>query len=77
MENPVQKTANLVLFATLYIDPANVDEFLRHLRPAYEAVCVEPELQFFEVTVSQDEPGKIRFVEGWNATKKWFMEVSP
>ncbi|KAF2792044.1 hypothetical protein K505DRAFT_190547, partial [Melanomma pulvis-pyrius CBS 109.77] len=63
------------LHVRITIAPENVDKFLEALKPAYEGVIAEPENTFFEVFQSPEEPGVLKFVENWNATKEWFMGV--
>jgi len=53
------------LQVTVHIDPKNVDEFFHHFKPLYDAVVAEPELRFFEVYQSQEDPGTISWVEHW------------
>lgn len=65
----------LSLHVKLTIAPENVQKFLEALKPAYDAVCAEPECTFFEVYQLQDQPGTLKFVENWNADVKWMTEV--
>lgn len=64
------------LHVTYYIEPSKVDDFLAALKPAYDGVIAEPECIFFEVYQSPDNPGVFKFVENWNCTTEWFMNVS-
>jgi len=48
---------------------------LAALKPAYEGVIGEPENTFFEVFQNPANPGEFRFVEHWNASVEWFMNV--
>jgi hypothetical protein len=48
---------------------------LAALKPAYEAVIAEPENTFFEVFQNPANAGEFRFVEHWNASVEWFMNV--
>lgn len=64
------------LHVKFHIDPAKVDAFFEALKPAYDAVCAEPECIFFEVYQSMEEPGVIKFVENWNCSIEWMMNVS-
>lgn len=61
---------------TFHIDPSNVPAFFAALKPAYDAVTAEPECVFFEVYRSAETPGKIKFVENWDATLDWLKDVS-
>ncbi|KAF2662622.1 hypothetical protein K491DRAFT_184829 [Lophiostoma macrostomum CBS 122681] len=70
-----EETRLYSLHVKLYIDPAKVDEFLDALQPAYDAVIAEPECKFFEVYTLPEEPGVFKFVEHWQATKQWLMDV--
>jgi len=53
------------LQVTIRIAPENVETFFKHFKPLYEAVVAEPELRFFEVYQSQEDPGTISWVEHW------------
>lgn len=57
--------AGFSLHVNVYIDPSNVDKFLEHFKPVYEAVIAEPECRFFEVYQSLEDPGKLSWVENW------------
>ncbi|KAJ5912435.1 hypothetical protein N7504_001318 [Penicillium tannophilum] len=46
------------LHIKIYIDPSNVEKFLEHFKPVYDAVIKEQECRFFEM----------------NTTTQWFME---
>ena len=74
-QTPSQEFHGLSLHVTVTVAPENVDKFLDHLRPAYEAVAAEPECTFFEVYISSDQPGVLRWVEGWSKDRKWLLEV--
>ncbi|KAL1612776.1 hypothetical protein SLS60_001005 [Paraconiothyrium brasiliense] len=63
------------LHVTFHIDPSKISAFFTALKPAYDAVTAEPECVFFEVYQSPDTPGKIKFVENWNASVEWLMNV--
>jgi hypothetical protein len=62
---------------TVTIDPRNEEAFLAALKPAFEAASAESENTFIEVFRNSDRPGQYRFVENWNASKEWLIEVSP
>jgi hypothetical protein len=63
------------LHVTFHIDPSNVPAFLKALKPAYDAVIAEPECVFFEVYQSPTTPGQIKFIENWDASVEWLMNV--
>lgn len=69
-------TESFSLHVRITIAPENVPAFLEALKPAYDAVIAEPNCTSFEVYQSPEEPGVIKFVEHWNATKEWMMTVS-
>lgn len=76
---------------TVHIDPTNVDKFFEHMRPVYDAVVAEPELLFFEIYQSPENPGELHWVENWSEqcenlsvfeidfdrskSAEWFMKV--
>jgi quinol monooxygenase YgiN len=64
------------LHVKITVAPENAQKFLDALKPAYDAVTAEPECIFFEVYQSEEEPGVFKFVENWNASKDWMMNVS-
>ena len=63
------------IHVTVTIDPRNEEAFLQALKPAFDAVCTEPGNTFFEVYKNSDKPGQFKFVENWNASKEWLIEV--
>jgi quinol monooxygenase YgiN len=63
------------LHVSITVAPENVQKFLEALKPAYDAVCAEPNNTFFEVYQKPDQPGTFKFVENWNADTQWMMEV--
>jgi hypothetical protein len=65
----------LSLHVTVTVAPENVEKFLEIMRPAYDMVITEPECTFFEVFVSDEEPGVLRWVEGWTKDWQWIQEV--
>ncbi|KAH7376576.1 hypothetical protein B0T11DRAFT_324460 [Plectosphaerella cucumerina] len=65
----------LSLHVTIYIDPANKTAFFEAFKPVFDLVVAEPELIFFEVYQSPDEPGKLSWVENWNASREWLLET--
>ncbi|KAF4629857.1 hypothetical protein G7Y89_g8293 [Cudoniella acicularis] len=65
----------LSLHVTVTVAPENVQQFLAHLQPAFEVVAAEPECTFFEVYTSSDQPGVIRWVEGWSKDRQWLLQV--
>jgi quinol monooxygenase YgiN len=68
------KTSQTTLLVTIRIDPDNIEEFLRALRPCWEACSQEPECIYFEIFHSEAEPGLFRFVEIWTKDEEWFRE---
>lgn len=60
---------------TFHIDPQQLDAFFEALKPAYDAVTAEPECAFFEIYRDPNVPGKIKFVENWNASLEWLTTV--
>ncbi|KAJ4292673.1 hypothetical protein N0V90_009336 [Kalmusia sp. IMI 367209] len=65
----------LSLHVTFHIDPAKVPAFLEALKPAYDVVTAEPECIFFEVFQMPDKPGVFKFVEDWNASMEWLVNL--
>ncbi|KAK0647984.1 hypothetical protein B0T16DRAFT_325623 [Cercophora newfieldiana] len=63
------------LQVTVHIDPKNVEEFFTHFKPLYDRVVAEPELRFFEVYQSPEDPGTISWVEHWDCTIEWLNDV--
>ena len=68
-------THGISLQINIQIDPKDVDAFLRHFKPLYDIVVAEPELRFFEVYQSREDPGKLSWVEHWDCTVEWLQEV--
>ncbi|KAK5446566.1 hypothetical protein LTS15_009498 [Exophiala xenobiotica] len=71
------KTAQMTLHVTIRIDPANIEPFLKALRPCWTACCQEPECIFFDVYHDPSEPGTFRFVETWTKDEDWFPITKP
>lgn len=63
------------LHVTVHIKPEDLDSFYEAMKPVFEAVCNEPELLYFEMFQDPDEPGKLSWVENWNASVEWLMKV--
>lgn len=61
-------SAGLSLHVTVYVDPSNVEKFLEHFKPAFEAVIAEPKCTFFDVYQDPEEPGALSWVENWYRT---------
>ncbi|KAH8897470.1 hypothetical protein GQ53DRAFT_818738 [Thozetella sp. PMI_491] len=59
---------------TLYLGP-NVQQYLDILKPTWEKLTAEPELLFFEIYESLEEPGTLYIVEDWAGSKEWLTEV--
>lgn len=53
------------LHVTVWIDPANVDKYMKHFKPVYDIVISQPECQYFEVYQSFEDPGQLSWVENW------------
>ncbi|KAF2189254.1 hypothetical protein K469DRAFT_683683 [Zopfia rhizophila CBS 207.26] len=66
---------SLSLHVKITMAPENAKAFLEALNPVYDAVVAEPENTFFEVYQSAEEPGVFKFVENWNATREWMVNV--
>ena len=65
----------LTLEVTIHLLPSNVETFLTHFRPAFEAVVAEPECTFFELFTDPENPGTLHWVESWTKSKEWLFEV--
>ena len=63
------------LHVTVYIAEDKVDDFFAAMRPCFEAVSAEPELLYFELFQDPASPGKISWVENWDASPQWLMDV--
>jgi quinol monooxygenase YgiN len=68
------KTTQMTLHVTIRIDPANIEPFLKALRPCWTACLQEPECIFFDVYHDPSEPGTFRFVETWTKDEDWFRK---
>ena len=63
------------LHVTVYIKPSDVNAFVAEFKAIYDIVAAEPECTYFEVFQSPDEPGVFHWVENWNQTTEWLMQV--
>lgn len=50
---------------TVFIDPEKVDEFFKMFDAMLPKLKARPELLFFAVFTSPEEPGKITWIEQW------------
>ena len=64
-----------ILQVKITIDPKDVDFFLSHFRPAYDAVLAEPECAYFLFGQDIQTPGVFRWTEGWTKDVSWLMNV--
>ncbi|KAI1343454.1 hypothetical protein F5Y15DRAFT_412242 [Xylariaceae sp. FL0016] len=62
----------LTLFVTFYVQPSEIEAWKAAHRPVWAACAAEPECLFFDVFEDPSQPGKLRLVEVWNATREWF-----
>jgi hypothetical protein len=63
------------IHVSITVAPENVEKFLDALKPVYDAVVAEPNCTLFQVFHKAEEPGVFRFVENWNATVDWLVNV--
>ena len=66
---------HLCLFANITVSPEKVSDFLKELRPVWQACAKEPECLFFDVFMDPARPGRFRFVEVWTEGREWFETV--
>jgi quinol monooxygenase YgiN len=71
---PPQPKPRLFLHISFHISPADIPAFLDALRPCWQAFVNEPECLYFDVTQDPQNPGHLRFVEGWDASREWFLK---
>ncbi|KAM0718817.1 hypothetical protein Q7P37_005889 [Cladosporium fusiforme] len=78
-----------ILNVRMTIHPSSLPAFLAGMKPAYDAVLLEPECVFFNLGVCEDvdllgtgdkddkkdETCTVSFSEGWNCTLDWFQNV--
>ncbi|KAK4186127.1 hypothetical protein QBC35DRAFT_502123 [Podospora australis] len=63
------------LHATIQIAPQNVTRFIEYAKDIVATVIQEPLCHFFELYLSAEEPGVISWVENWDATLEWLVDV--
>ena len=63
------------LHVTIVVAPENSAEFLKLLKPCFDAVTAEPECMSFQVFHDPEQPGYFRFVENWSRDKEWLIKV--
>ncbi|KAF8637817.1 hypothetical protein AX16_010735 [Volvariella volvacea WC 439] len=72
-------TKGIVLYFTLFVDTAKVDEFLTRFRKLYEKATAEPECVSFQVsrrtTAEEPEVTVFQLTEVWDATREWITDV--
>jgi len=69
LPDDILNLSHFTLKATLFIEPARLDEFMGHFKKCFDEITSRPECEFFEVYTSpQREPGVVQFVEDWYVT---------
>ncbi|KAF2258431.1 hypothetical protein CC78DRAFT_549151 [Lojkania enalia] len=71
----VAPNPSLSLQVKITIAPSDAERFLEALKPAYDAVVAEPENVYFEVFRDPENGGVFKFVEHWNASMEWLVNV--
>lgn len=71
---PAPKIA-FILQVKAAFDPKDRDVFVQHFKMAYDFVIAESECAYFFVGESVQEPGVLRWTEGWTKDVAWFMTV--
>lgn len=56
---------SISLHVQIKIDPKNVPAFFEAMKPVFDKVVAEPNLTFFEIYQSIEDPGTISWVENW------------
>lgn len=64
------------LHVTVHIAEDNLPAFFKAMKPVFDRVAAEPECLYFEIFQDPAEPGKISWVENWNASPQWLFDVS-
>jgi hypothetical protein len=67
---------SISLHVKVFIAPENVPKFKEAMRPVFDAVASEPECTFFEIYHNPEKPGELKWVENWNQSVEWLMNVS-
>jgi hypothetical protein len=63
------------LHVTVYFKPEDVPKFWEAFKPCFEAIAPEKECLYFEVFEDPAEPGKISWVENWDCSTDWWINV--
>ena len=63
------------LQVTVYFKPEDVPKFFEHFKSIFEKVTAEPDCVYFEIFQDPEDPGKISWIENWDKSPAWMMEV--
>ncbi|KAI5361661.1 Putative antibiotic biosynthesis monooxygenase domain-containing protein [Septoria linicola] len=63
------------LHVTVHVAEDNLPAFFEAMKPVFDRVAAEPECLYFEIFQDPAEPGKISWVENWNASPQWLFDV--
>ena len=63
------------LQVTVYFKPEDIPKFFEAFKPIFDEVSADPDCLYFEVFQDTEDPGKISWIENWNKTPSWFMQV--
>uniref|UniRef100_A0A8H7TI00 ABM domain-containing protein n=1 Tax=Bionectria ochroleuca TaxID=29856 RepID=A0A8H7TI00_BIOOC len=59
---------------TAYVAPENVTKYLEAAKWLFDQVIAEPDIVFFEVYQSPEDPGRISWIEDWLQPVEWLVK---
>ena len=68
-------TKPITLHITWRLKPDSENAFFEALKPVYEEITKQEELQYFNVFKMPRQPNVFRLVEIWNADMDWIVNV--
>src|SRR5690242_136968 len=66
----------MIITMNAWVDPANVDAYMKLLKPVLVHMREKKECLFCDVSQNPQDPGHIRAVHGWTQNSDWFNTVS-
>lgn len=69
-------TTKTMILVQVTVAPESVPKFLQAFQEIVQKCISEPECDRFEVLADSDQEGLFHWVETWNASKDWLMNVS-
>ncbi|KAF5506292.1 hypothetical protein CGCS363_v004279 [Colletotrichum siamense] len=70
-----ESKSETTFYVTIHLDPENVGKWFEIAKPVFEKIKAEPQLVFFELYRSPNDPGAISWLEKWSESREWLFEI--